>query len=157
MGSVKTHVVLALALALAGCEKYALDRQMEELCKKDGGIQVFEKATLPSALFDPSGRLMMERLGYAVSDGWTFDRIANDEYRLLTKKIVLNDGAPMRGQGRLVKVVQEVRRTRDRAVLGRSIWYVRTGGDLVVIDHFSMASCPVPSPQLILAVFQGEK
>ncbi|HQR09776.1 MAG TPA: hypothetical protein PLW68_00505, partial [Casimicrobiaceae bacterium] len=34
--------VLPLAVvfvSLTGCEKFALDRQMEELCKKDGGVR----------------------------------------------------------------------------------------------------------------------
>ena len=38
----------ALTTALAGCERWSLDRQMEELCKKDGGIKVYETVTLPA-------------------------------------------------------------------------------------------------------------
>lgn len=44
----------AILASLAGCEKYALDRQMAELCKKDGGLEVYETVTLPRSAFDPT-------------------------------------------------------------------------------------------------------
>lgn len=43
-------------LALAGCERWALDQQMEELCKKDGGIRVYETVTLPASDFSNIGQ-----------------------------------------------------------------------------------------------------
>lgn len=36
---------------LNGCEKYALDRQMRELCEKDGGTKVYETVILPKNIF----------------------------------------------------------------------------------------------------------
>ncbi len=48
-------VVTFAALALSGCEKFALDRQMEELCKKDGGVKIYETVTLPASMFDRLG------------------------------------------------------------------------------------------------------
>ena len=41
-----------LLLTLAGCERWALDRKMEELCRKDGGVKVYETVTLPPKEFE---------------------------------------------------------------------------------------------------------
>ena len=45
----------AALLLLTVCEKFALDRQMEELCKKGGGVKVYETVTLPPEMFDQWG------------------------------------------------------------------------------------------------------
>jgi len=46
---------VAMIFVLTGCEKFALDRQMEDLCKKDGGVKVYETVTLPASMFDQLG------------------------------------------------------------------------------------------------------
>ena len=64
---------------ISGCEKFELDRQMEELCKKDGGVRVYETVKLPPELFDQNGdpfpgwrgRPDSERLGI----GYAYSRI----------------------------------------------------------------------------------
>ena len=38
--------IVAMLVTLSGCERYALNRQMEELCKKDGGVKIYETVTL---------------------------------------------------------------------------------------------------------------
>ena len=57
MPRVNVLFVLLAAVAISGCEKYALDRQMEELCKKDGGVRIFEHVKLPANRFDEHGNL----------------------------------------------------------------------------------------------------
>lgn len=57
------YLIASLMLvSLVGCEKYALDRQMAELCKKDGGLKVYETVTLPRSSFDPTGYLIRQTL-----------------------------------------------------------------------------------------------
>ena len=72
------HGWLAVAILLSGCEKFALDRQMEELCKKDGGVKVYETVTLPPEMFDQwgdpfpgwRGRTLEDRLGPEYRYAW---------------------------------------------------------------------------------------
>lgn len=40
-----------LTVVLGGCERWALDRQMEEMCRKDGGVKVYEKVRDPGIEF----------------------------------------------------------------------------------------------------------
>lgn len=144
-------VFLATAIgAVGGCEKYELDRQMEELCKKDGGVRVYETVTLPPEMFDQNGEPF---------PGWATrppeDRVGPD-YRLTWSITDLKRGEPLRGEGRLSQHRRAVVRLSDNKVLGESISYGRSGGDFIVLGHFTSKTCPPGiggSAPLIHAVF----
>lgn len=57
------HIVLSglgvfvLWLFFWPSEKDHLNAQMAELCKKDGGVKVYETVKLPAEMFDESGNL----------------------------------------------------------------------------------------------------
>lgn len=137
-------------LWLSGCEKYELDRRMEELCKKDGGIRVYETVKLSASMFDQNGdpfpgwrgRPDEERLG--------------KEYRLVRTTTILKDGEPMRGQGQLSRYEYRTVRLADQKILGEAVSYGRSGGDFLAVGHFTSKGCPeklgVPT-SLIQAVF----
>jgi hypothetical protein len=149
---------------LAGCERWQLDRQMEELCKKDGGVKVYETVTLPASYFDSAGRI---KLGPPMPHGVSepnrksmFQRIGDgDEYRIIQEVTMLKDGDPLRGQGQLSRISWQVVRTADRTVLAEATVYGRSGGDLIVIDHYSSKICPprlgAPGTVLAAAFQQG--
>lgn len=146
-------LLLALAL-LAGCEKYTLDRQMEELCRVDGGVVVYERVQLPSAEFDASGT-PLARYWFDPSRVASKDRLG-PEYAYTRRKETINEGDPMAGQGQLTRYIEEIHRKSDMKLLGRSIWYGRAGGDgflIYISDHFSGAGCPVQGKPLLPAVF----
>jgi hypothetical protein len=154
-------IVLALLLTamLVGCERYALDRQMEELCKKDGGVTVYETVSLPGRYWDWANRVA---LGPSTADRSTDENrdvrvraIADGQYELITDSLTLVDGDTMKGNGKLVRIEQRVVRTRDSKLLGMSVHYNRRGGDFIVIGHPSASSCPSPSPQ-VLSLFTRE-
>jgi len=131
-------VFLATAIgAVGGCEKYELDRQMEELCKKDGGVRVYETVTLPPEMFDQGGNPF---------PGWATrppeQRLVGD-YRLSWVVTDLKRGDPLRGEGRLSRSHWEVVRLSDGKVLGEATAYGRSGGDFIVLGHFSSRTCPV--------------
>jgi hypothetical protein len=140
-------------LPLGGCEKYALDRQMHELCEKDGGLKVYETVTLPAAMFDQNGdpfpgwRARPESLRLGV------------DYRLVHDVTYLKRGDPMKGDGRLDRYHWKVVRNSDGKVLGEGTMYGRSGGDFIPIGHFTSNSCPtrlgVPR-DLIHSVFAKE-
>lgn len=144
-------VLMASAIgAVAGCEKYELDRQMEELCKKDAGIKVYETVTLPPEMFDQGGNPF---------PGWATrppEQRLGPDYRLTWVVTDLKQGEPLRGEGRLSRSRREIVRLSDGKLLGESTSYGRSGGDFIVIGHFSSKTCPPGlggSAPLIHAVF----
>jgi hypothetical protein len=132
-----------MLLALAGCEKWELDRRMEELCKKDGGVRVFEHVRLPKQRFDEHGE---------VKPVLSPDELVKDpggrygpDFRLITSTEWLKAGESLKGQGRLRRTEYQLVRVADGKVLGVAVRYGRTGGDFVAYAHPSSASCPEPS------------
>jgi len=127
---------LALVFLASGCEKFELDRQMEELCKKDGGVKIYETIILPPEMFDQwgdpfpgwRGRPIEERLG--------------TEYRYVVETLFLKQGDPQKGEGRLDKTVTKIYRRRDGKLLGEATSFGRSGGDFIAFDHPSSKSCP---------------
>jgi hypothetical protein len=142
---------LFVAVLLAsGCEKFELDRQMEELCKKDGGVKVYETVTLPESMFDQLGDPF---------PGWPKrsreDRLGSD-YRFIEKTDFIKNGDPMKGEGRLTRSSQKILRLIDGKLLGESATYSRAGGDFIAYAHPSSSSCPVyksANDTLIRSVF----
>lgn len=141
---------------LTGCEKYALDWQMKELCEKDGGVVVYEVVTLPPQEFNKEG-IPLYRYWLDPKLLGTSQRLGPD-YRYVKSHQFIKSGDPLKGEGRLTRYVLEIYRTRDGRLLGKSISYGRSGGDFIVFGHPSNAGCPNPEPQLLLSLFQrGEK
>ncbi|MBE7418527.1 MAG: hypothetical protein HS128_12420 [Ideonella sp.] len=127
---------LVISWLLAGCERWDLDRQMEALCKKDAGVKVYEKVTLPPEMFDQNGEPF---------PGWANrppEQRLGPSYRITWVITDLKRGDPMRGEGRLSRSRREVVRLSDGKVLGESVSYSRSGGDFIVLGHFTSNTCP---------------
>lgn len=138
MRDARTLITMTLAMVLlVGCEKYALDRQMEELCKKDGGIRVYETVKLPASMFDQNGspapgtksREIEDRLG--------------PSYQLVREEAYLKQGNPVKGEGQLRRTHWKITRKSDGKLLGEAVRYGRSGGDFIALGHFSSNSCPL--------------
>lgn len=118
-----TLILIVIITSLAGCERYALDRQMEELCKKDGGIKVYETVTLTPEEYDSvfnyvtTAKSQEERYGPA--------------YRAVIKKEILvgKEADPSKGGGQLSRWYFAIYRKSDNALLGEAVSYDRSGGD----------------------------
>jgi len=123
-------------IGLAGCEKYALDQQMKQLCAADGGVRVHEKVSLPEVMFDSNGDPF---------PGWR-DRPAEsrlgDDYRLTEETSYVKQGDPVKGEGQLRRVHWKVIRKSDAKVLGEGVRYGRSGGDFILLGHFTSSACP---------------
>lgn len=128
---------VATSVYLMGCEKFALDRQMEELCRKDGGIKVYETVTLPTEMFDRWGDPF---------PGWRErkpeDRLGPD-YRYEEETVYLKQGDPFKGEGRLDRSSVRIYRRFDGKLLGEAISYGRSGGDFIAYAHPTSKSCPI--------------
>jgi len=141
-----TLALTALALLQSGCERYALDRQMEELCRKDGGVKVYESVRLPADRFDLTGRVISspaQEMGRGV-----FVQVVQGGYGIESRDEVIKAGDPFKGfvsEGRLLRFTTTVRRLSDGKVLGEEISYGRTGGD-ISLGHPSQSICPNPRP-----------
>ncbi len=120
-------LIALLAVANGGCERWRLDQQMELLCKKDGGIKVYETVTLPASEFGPGGEpLFRHRV-----PGMAREDILGPEYRYTTSMDILfgKEATTENGQGQLVRWHHAVYRRSDNHLLGESVDYSRSGGD----------------------------
>jgi hypothetical protein len=144
--------VLSL-LGLAGCERWELDRKMAELCKKDGGVKVYETVTLPASEFSSTGQPLAKYLPLAKSDA---DYLGPD-YRYVSKREILvgQDARPESGDGQLTRLYWAIYRRADDRLLGEQVEYRRSGGDLFTFGFQpSSASCPRVERDLAQLVFR---
>lgn len=142
-------ILAVVLLPLTGCEKYALDRQMEELCRKDGGIKVYETVKLPPSMFDQWGDPFPGWRGRKLED-----RLGPD-YRYVVETVYLKQGDPLKGEGRLSRHITRIVRLSDNKLMGEAVSYGRSGGDFIAYAHPTSKSCPVEQSEsdLIRAVF----
>jgi len=121
--------VLLGLLWLAAGEKWLADRQVRELCAKDGGVKVYEAVPLPPDRFDKYGQLRIPDKRNAKSD---------DEYytEWITQKI--KEGNPSIRRDHFL-----VFRKSDQKLLGEAVSYARLGGDMPGPWHGSSFRCPV--------------
>lgn len=130
------RILIVLALVTGCAEKYELDRKMEELCKKDGGVKIYETVKLPPEMFDKDGYPF---------PGWRNrlnkeDRLSED-YLYIHERKVLKDGDIFKGEGRLTRIDLKIIRKVDNKILAEHITYLRAGGDGFVIGHPTGNSC----------------
>ncbi len=139
-------------LGLAGCERWQLDRQMEELCKKDGGIQVYETVTLSPSEFSNIGQPLARYQRLAVSN----EEILGSDYRYVLKTEILTgfSANAEKGAGQLRRVHNSIYRRSDGKLLGEQVWYDRSGGDWFTFGFQpSGNSCPQPRRDLARSIF----
>lgn len=130
-------VFISFLISLVGCERYAFDKQMEELCKKDGGVKVYETVTLSPTEY--------EKLSKYVITAKTQEDIFGPEYRYVWDRQILvgKDADPEKGQGRLTRHHIKIYRRSDNKLLGENISYGRAGGDGFTFGfHPSSKVCP---------------
>ena len=131
------YVITLIGMSLlSGCEKWQLDRQMEELCKKDGGVRVYETVKLPPEMFDQSGDPFPGWRGRPSSE-----RLGND-YEYLFGVEYLVKGDPLKGQGELMRFHIQIIRRADIKLMGESVSYGRSGGDFIAFPHPTSKGCP---------------
>jgi hypothetical protein len=146
-----TLLVLSVYL-LAGCaEKYELDRQMEELCKKDGGAKIYETVKLSPEFFEANG--LIKNKEYSREGNKTYLKIATD-FILINEIIYIKEGDPLKGQGMLLRSKSELRRISDNSLLAEEVKYGRSGGDIWFFNLPTQASCPSKPIDIVNEVFK---
>lgn len=137
--------VLALALGVAILAAPALisngvkayyDRQVREMCARDGGVRVYETVKLPRERFDQLGQIRIP----SKQDAKPGDEYY-DEWRVQHYK----EGNPSIRRDHFL-----VYQRSDVKLLGEAISYARLGGDLPGPWHGSSFRCPKQSGDSIL-------
>jgi hypothetical protein len=148
-------ILIAMALVTGCAEKYELDRKMEELCKKDGGVKIYETVKLPHEMFDKfghphfSGEWNVKKL----KNGETLTREISGLYIFIEEINILKNGDPLKGEGRLSQTLYKIQRNSDNRILAEAKQYLRAGGDLLTLGHHSSKACPAEQKDLIEQVF----
>lgn len=126
-------------LWLAVGEKWLADRQVRELCAKDGGVKVFEKVKLPAESFDKWGNVNIPNKRYAkVADEYYFES---------------EDQNVQRGNPKILRMTTRMIRRSDGKILGESVRYARSGGDLPGPWHGTSFGCPELPMNLESSIF----
>ncbi|MHB1054139.1 MAG: hypothetical protein ACYCZT_13900 [Thiobacillus sp.] len=135
---------LAGLLWLAQGEKWLADRQVRELCMKDGGVTVFESVVLPVSEYE---RYMNRNWILPAKEKAT----SEDNYYYEVDYHYYRKGNPQVAR-RLARVI----RLSDGKTLGQSITYSRGGGGLPGPWHEPAYICPPISegrPDLVISIF----
>jgi hypothetical protein len=126
-----------MSSALSGCERYWLDREMAELCKKDGGMQIYETVTLPPAEYETIDNYVITAKSREEYFGPDYRFVETEEY------IKGKDNDPAKGRGRLLRSHAAIHRRSDDRLLGEQVQYIRSGGDGFTFGlRHSSNSCP---------------
>lgn len=141
--------VLSAPLLVSDAVKAYYDRQVREMCARDGGVKVYETVILPAEQFDKLKRRNFVFFSKALAD-------PADEYYGETVDRYFRQGNP-----NLVRMQYRIIRRSDGKMLGESVRYGRAGGDLPGPWHGSSFTCPDPgnpsSPKFETAIFvRGE-
>lgn len=143
--------IMFLVFATGCAEKYELDRKMEEISEKDGGVKIYETVKLPSEIFDNSGLIKNKK--YSRKGNKTYLKIANN-FILINEITYIKEGNPLKGQGMLLRSKSELRRISDNSLLAEEVKYGRSGGDIWFFNLPTHASCPTQQTDIVNEVFK---
>jgi hypothetical protein len=141
--------ILCLWLLFWPSEKDHLNAQMAELCKKDGGVKIYETVKLPPEMFDEHGLLRSTK---RVKEDGNYVMYFGNDYVSVSEEIDIKTGDLQKGEGQLSRVHDFIRRLSSNKVLGESVVYRRAGGDRWNAGMSSQAICP-ESIDLFKAIF----
>lgn len=137
--------VLSAPMLISNGVKSHYDRQVREMCAKDGGVRVYETVTLTNERFDEFGNIRIPIKKDAQPD---------DEYFYVWNVHRYRDGNPTIGRDHFL-----IFRRSDMKLLGEAVSYARLGGDVPGPWIESSYRCPKESsnPNLIRLTFIQQK
>ncbi len=146
-------VAIMLIILLSGCERYWLDRQMQELCAKDGGVKVYKTVTLSPAEYEALFKYKVRAKSR--------EEYYGPEYRYIATRTVIagkQDRAPGSGRGQLARNHYAIYLRSVNLLLGENVEYSRVGGDLITFGFQPSGNhCPKRRVSLAQSVFvKGE-
>ncbi len=133
-----SFLVVGISTTMAGCMGWVpgrqsyWDDQVRELCKKDGGVTVYEHVKLTQSEYQrlggANGVIPVPRTGSPASVGRPY--VAD------TKITMIHESTPQ-----VYREETTIVRTSDGKVLSRVVDYVRFGGDFPSPAHDSSYAC----------------
>jgi hypothetical protein len=141
---------LSVLTACATPSQMYWDAKVKEMCEKDGGVTVYEKVMLKQeeykSMTDKNGRL---HIPFEIEE-------KESKYYRKTETVMINKENPKIGKG-----IHKIIRRQDKKILGTRVTYIRSGGDILVVDHESSYNCNDLNnevPSLVDSIFniQGE-
>jgi len=111
-------------------ETWMLDRQVRELCEKDGGVKVYETVMLPAEKFNKYGQINF----YHPIDG---ENALGSEFIFKENSFYYKRGNPA-----LIRHHYQVLQGANGKLLGETVSYGRGGGGLPGPWHPSSFTCP---------------
>lgn len=148
---------LLSVLLLTGCEKFALVRQMNELCKKDAGVKIYNEVKLPRDRFDKFGNLI-PLIPYGNGEEISISRryFLGEYGEDYESKIIINGKTDGSLEGRsLNRYRVSIVRTKDNKIMGEKIDYGVTTGT-IWYELWGGASCPSNNIDLRRSIFKPE-
>ena len=142
--------LIVLYLLFWPSEKDHLNAQMAELCKKDGGVKIYETVKLPAEMFNEWGGLKNKK--FIRKDNKDLMLIGSD-YILIEVSVDIKKGDIQKDEGVLSRTRSEVRRTINNMLLAEAVEYRRAGGDRWNAGMPSADSCPIDPIDLFDRVF----
>jgi hypothetical protein len=134
-------------------EKDYLNAQMAELCKRDGGVKIYEKVKLPADAFNQWGGLKTPK---TLKRGNDYVSLVADVYEISTEIQVIKDGDLQKGEGRLNRQHQKLIDIRTNKLLAEGVFYHRAGGDRWSPGMHSQSGCPEIPVDIVDEVFHGK-
>lgn len=143
--------VFVLWLFFWPSEKDHLNAQMAELCKKDGGVKIYETVKLPPEMFDDLGNL---KAGKNLRKGEEYVTQFAGAYELITENKVLKDGDSLKGEGRLARHHIKLLRMSDQKLIAEMVDYNRAGGDRWFAGMPSQDTCKLEAGNFLYQIFR---
>lgn len=138
LGPCRSAILAAVIVGvLSGCAGWSpgqqsyWDARVRELCKKDGGVTVYEQVKITRREFDALGGLN----GTVPVPIRAFAQ-PGTPYVAETKRFTIHEWAP-----EVLRRETSIIRVADGKVLSRQIQYLRIGGDFPSPSHESSYSC----------------
>lgn len=145
--------VFVLWLFFWPSEKDHLNAQMAELCKKDGGVKIYERVKLPPEMYNEFGSLKTPK--YIKRGNDYISQIA-DIYELSTEVQVIKDGDLQKGEGVLDRQHRKLINVKNNRLLAEGVFYGRVGGDRWSPGMHSQSGCPENPVNIIDEVFSKQ-
>jgi hypothetical protein len=144
-------MAICLYLFFWPSEKDHLNAQMAELCKKDGGVKIYETVKLAPEMFDDLGNL---KAGVNVRKGEDYVTQFAGAYELITENKVLKDGDSLKGEGRLARHHTKLLRMSDQSLIAEMVDYNRAGGDRWFAGMPSQDTCKLEAGDFLYQIFR---
>jgi hypothetical protein len=122
-----TGAVGLIAVAGCGLQNIPTDARIDNLCKKDGGVTVYERVMAPHIYLAPDGQVALDDL----------TRLRDREYYVTVDSVLVQAGNP-----EIRRIENTLHRRSDQKVLAKSVLYIRPADGIPNLLWHRTHRCP---------------